>query len=269
VLSSVGVRTPDNLASNDFWEDDYYRGITIPARPDPLFPYERCLARALEELAPVRTGATVLEVGCAPARWLIWYAERFGARVAGIEYSPKGANLSRANLAAAGLSGEIFEGDFFSSDFKLGEFDLVLSLGFIEHFQDIATVFERHVSFVAPGGRLLVGVPNFRGLIGSLQRWGDPGYLRLHNKEAMRPRLYERLATTFGMRLDAVRYINGPDPAMLRITRRSAHLVVLPLTIWRRVRLSDHVNGPFVSSYLVVSFTRPRVALRHGQPRPL
>jgi SAM-dependent methyltransferase len=251
------VQGPVNLAANDFWEDDYYRGIEIPARPDEAFTYERCLARALEELAPVAREQTVFEVGCAPARWLVWYAERFGAQVTGIEYSPKGAELSRANLAAAGVTGTIHQGDFFSEDLGIGQFDLVLSLGFIEHFEDIAAPFDRHVAFVKPGGRLLIGMPNFRGLIGLLQRWGDPSYLGLHNQRAMDPRLYASFADSTNLTLDAVRYIDGPDPAMLRVTRRSAHLAVLPLTLLRKTPAGDRLNGRHISSYLVLTFTRP------------
>jgi SAM-dependent methyltransferase len=250
------VQEPANLATNQFWEDDYYRGIRIPARPDPSFPYERCLARALEELAPVQPDAKVLEVGCAPARWLVWYAERFGADVTGIEYSQKGVELSRANLAAAGVAGEIRQGDFFSDDVGTDEFDAVVSFGFIEHFDDVGAVFRRHVAFVASGGRLVVGMPNFRGLIGMLQRWGDPDYLRLHNRRAMDPRLYAELAGANGVSLDAVRYIDGSDPAMLRVTRRSAHAAVLPLSLLRRLRVSDRFNGRLISSYLLLTFTR-------------
>ena len=97
------VEGPTNLATKNFWEEDYYRGIEIPARPDPDFTFERCLARTLEEVAPVKPGTRVLELGCAPARWLLWYAERFGAKVTGLESSPKGVQLSRENLAAAGV----------------------------------------------------------------------------------------------------------------------------------------------------------------------
>src|SRR5205823_4238614 len=107
------VGEPTNLAGQDFWEGDYYSGIEIPARPDPSFPFERCLARALEEFAAVSRNASVLELGCAPARWLLWYAERFGANVTGLELSSEGARLSRQNLAAGGVDGRIFEGDLF------------------------------------------------------------------------------------------------------------------------------------------------------------
>jgi SAM-dependent methyltransferase len=250
------VAAPKNLATTQFWEEDYYRGIQIPERPDPEFPYERCLARALEEQAPVPPGARVLEVGCAPARWLLWYAERFGANVMGLEYSHKGVELSRENLAAGGVEGEIRQGDLFADDLGLGEFDLVLSLGFIEHFEDIEAAFSRHLDFVRPGGRLVVGMPNFRGLIGTLQRWGDPSYLALHNQRAMDPGLYRKIAGAHGMKMDSARYIDGADPVMVRVTRRSAWVPVIALLAWRKLRLSDHVNNRFISSYLLLTFTR-------------
>ena len=101
----------------------------------------------------------MLEVGCAPAKWLIFYAEHFGARVSGIEYSDKGARMSRDNLAAAGVEGEIDEGDFFAATPR--PYDLVASIGFIEHFDDIeaaareqdASVEQRVVGFQGPYGR--------------------------------------------------------------------------------------------------------------------
>lgn len=247
---------PANLATKNFWEDDYYRGIEIPARPDPDFPYERCLARALEELAPVAHGARVLEVGCSPARWLLWYAERFGAAVTGLEYSAAGVRLSRENLAAAGIDGEIHEGDFFSDDLALGMFDLVLSLGFIEHFDDIPTAFARHVDFAGDGGRMAIGMPNFRGLTGLLQAWSDRTYLKLHNTRAMDADLYWELAGDHGMRVEAVRYVDGADPAMIRAGRRSAQAALIPLTMWRRLRLSDHVNHRLISSYMLLTFSK-------------
>jgi SAM-dependent methyltransferase len=250
------VKGPTNLATKNFWEEDYYRGIEIPARPDPDFPYERCLAHALEELAPVVRGARVLEIGCSPARWLLWYAERFGAAVTGLEYSAAGVRLSRENLAAAGVDGEIHEADFFSGDLVLGRFDLVLSLGFIEHFDDVPAAFARHVDFVGDGGRIVIGMPNFRGLTGFLQAWGDRGYLNLHNRRAMDAELYRQLAGAHGMRLDVVRYIDGVDPAMIRATRRSVQVPLIPLMAWRRLRLSDHVNHRLISSYLLLTFTK-------------
>jgi SAM-dependent methyltransferase len=250
------VAAPTNLATQDFWEDDYYRGIELPVRPNPSYPFERCLLRALEESAPVPAGARVFEIGCAPGRWLVWYAERFAANVTGLEYSARGVELTRNNLRAAAVTGDVVEGDFFSNELSFEPFDLVLSLGFIEHFDDIAQAFARHAKFVKRGGRLVVGMPNYRGVTGFFQRWADPAHLRLHNQDAMDPGRYQSFASDNDLRLDDTRFIGGIDPDLVRISRISARVALMPLRLWRLLPLSDTVNAPWLSSYLLLTFSR-------------
>src|SRR4051794_29467567 len=91
-----------NRAEQDFWDEEHFANLELPARPHDSMPFERCLARELARYAAVQVGATVLEVGCTPARWLVFYAERFGAKVEGVEYTEKGVELSRRNLELIG-----------------------------------------------------------------------------------------------------------------------------------------------------------------------
>jgi SAM-dependent methyltransferase len=246
---------PKNIVEKTFWEEEYFAGISLPCRPDFDMPFERCLARALEERAPVSRGAHVLEVGCAPARWLLFYAEHFGARVEGIEYSAKGAALSRKNLEQAGIEGAIHQADFFAMDAR--PFDLVLSLGFIEHFDEIDAVFDRHVQLVAPGGRLVIGVPNYRGLNRVIQWLADPGHLRLHNLKAMKPSLYRRLAGHRALKIEHIDYLGGADPIIIKLGRRGATPLAMLLGRYRRLRLADRLNHRWISSYLLLTFHRP------------
>jgi trans-aconitate methyltransferase len=181
---------PATIAEKSFWETEYYWSeAELPCRADMTFSFDRSLARALAAHAPVAGRERVIEIGCAPAKWLIFYAERFAAQVSGIEYSEKGAVLSRENLAAAGVDGEILTCDFFDVD--PDDHDLVVSIGFIEHFTDPTQVLARHLDFVAPEGRLAVGVPNFRGLNWMVPRLARSDYLAMHNTAAMRPSLYK------------------------------------------------------------------------------
>jgi SAM-dependent methyltransferase len=256
-VGALSETRPANLAEKSFWEDDYFADVSLPARPDPQTPFDRTLAHELERAAPLAHGQSVIEIGCSPARWLVWYAERFGARPVGVEYSAKGAALSRRNMAAAGVEGEVREGDFFSDAIGSERHDLVLSLGFIEHFDDLERAFARHADFVKPGGRVAIGVPNFRGLTGLLQRWGDPALLALHNRDAMRPALYREFAPRHGLELESTAYIDGVDPYMVRVSRRGPAVVLLPLSRLRRLKVAERVNGRLISSYLLMTF-RPR-----------
>jgi SAM-dependent methyltransferase len=244
------------LASEEFWEETYLSQVALPARPDEAFQFERVLRDALAGHAPAAPGESVIEVGCAPATWLGFYAERFGARVTGIEYTGHGAELSRRNLAALGVEGEIVHGDFFAVE--PAPHDLVLSLGFIEHFDDLEGTFARHAAFVAPGGRLVLGVPNYRGLMGVLQRIGDPAHLAMHNTKAMDPALWRRLGAEHGLQVEFEGYLDGPDPAILAVSpRRRWFMPVVTLLELVRALGGRRLNSRRLSAYLLVVLRRP------------
>jgi len=250
-------RGATGLAPEAFWEDTYLSRVELPSRPDRRVQFERVLEDALAAHAPAARDASVLEVGCAPATWLGFYAERFGARVTGIEYSSHGAELSRRNLDALGVDGEVVEGDFFAM--QASPHDVVLSLGFVEHFADLAGTFAQHAAFVGPGGLLAIGVPNYRGLMGLLQRAADPEHLAMHNTAAMDPALWRRLAAAHGMRVEWQGYLDGPDPDIIAVAARRRWMLapVAVLDLLRRAKVGPRLNGAKVSAYLLVVLRRP------------
>jgi len=77
------------------------------------------------------------------------------------------------------------ESDFFKFESDR-TYDVVFSLGFIEHFEDTQAVIERHVKLLSDNGRLLIILPNFRGINGCIQWLFDRKNLRLHNLESMK-----------------------------------------------------------------------------------
>ena len=251
------------LTRPEFWEQEYHWADAVPpCRPDPALAVDRRMVATLEELAPARPGERVLEIGCAPAKWLAFYGERYGAHVDGIEYSAKGAEISEANLRHLGLEGHAWHADFF--EWQPRPYDLVLSLGFIEHFDDLESVFARHLKFVAPGGRLVLGLPNYRGVVGLTQRLAEPGHLAIHNVEAMRPALWRRLAAEHGIEIEAVRYFGGFDPCIIQLgdhpllspRRIIPGLVTLFGHTAGRLPGFDRLDHPWVSSGLLLVMRR-------------
>jgi SAM-dependent methyltransferase len=263
----VSEPSPRSLTDRSFWEKEYYWGTDGGSRPyrvDPAEPFDRSLAGALGVWAPVAEGRRVLEIGCAPGKWLVFYAERFGAHVEGIEYSAKGAALAEQNLRLCQVRGTVHCADFFAFDPR--PFDLVLSIGFIEHFTDLEGVFARHVEFLAPGGRLALGVPNFRGVNRALQALADREYLHRHNVRATYPALYRELASEHGLELERIGHIGGLDPSIIRLAsdaspfsprRLLPGLVTMAERSFRRTRLGERVQHPWASSYLLATFRRP------------
>jgi len=133
----------------------------------------------------VRPGMEVLEIGCAPGKLLSFLASRLRARIHGLDYSTAGVDCCHKLLRHLRLRGDIRCEDLFQTTFPPASFDLVYSLGVVEHFDDPSDVIDRHVQFLRPGGIALVAVPRYSGLYLDLQSRFDPENLKLHNLRVM------------------------------------------------------------------------------------
>lgn len=154
-----------------------------PILPDVGRPRDRRLFDLFVTTCSLRRGSRVLEAGCGRSRWLPFLAARLGCRVAGIDIEPHAAELARANLEGAGVGGEIVCGDAFTLHRRgelRGAFDVVYSLGVLEHFPDVVGRISSLSLYLKPGGRLLTTVPNLHGPNWWLQRLGDRRTLEAH-----------------------------------------------------------------------------------------
>jgi 2-polyprenyl-3-methyl-5-hydroxy-6-metoxy-1,4-benzoquinol methylase len=142
----------------------------------------------------VRPGMRVLEIGCAPGKRLAYLAKVMQARVCGLDYSEPGISFCRELFSKLGLEAEFRCEDLFHTTFPEGSFDVVYSLGVVEHFEDPQPVVERHLNMVKPGGIVLITVPNYGGLYGRIQRYFDPQNLKIHNLDMMSRKALLRLA---------------------------------------------------------------------------
>ena len=165
-------------------------GLRKHLRPH-VRPYDQAVL--WERLYPVylsnAAGLKAVEIGSAPGTFLVELAQRFGVEPYGIEYTPHGAALNRRLFEQNGISADnVLHDDFFSEQLHTRHrerFDVVISRGFIEHFDDPRSVIDRHVNLLKPGGTLIVHIPNFRGINYAIQRLLDRQILDVHNLTIM------------------------------------------------------------------------------------
>ena len=158
-----------DLVGRDAWDQYYQAGPwRLPAWADSaLHPHRDRLVRRLLPRGP---GRRLLEVGSAPGRYLAFFARELGYEVVGIDYSPAGHAATLRNMELTATRAEVILGDFFTHPFGPASFDVVLSVGFIEHFDDRRRVLGRMDEVVKPGGWLVATWPNLRGLNGWIFR---------------------------------------------------------------------------------------------------
>lgn len=154
---------------------------------------------------------TAIEIGCFPGQFIDHVAGK-GYRVSGIDTYP-GVDKLNDWLAARGrLVGGFVRASLadFVAAYKGDGFDLVLSLGFVEHFERFCDVLYDHVRLTRVGGRIVVGAPNFatpfqRALHHSL----DPANLANHVLEAMYPSVWSMFLASVGVEVHYAGNLGG------------------------------------------------------------
>jgi SAM-dependent methyltransferase len=124
--------------------------------------WARLHRRKIRENFPPWIGqGRLLDVGCATGRFLS-RMRAVGWHVAGVEIDPVAA------AKAALVTPEVFVGDPVEAPFAEGSFDVVTSFHVVEHLTRPLAALSRMIGWLAPGGLLIVEVPNAGGAGGRL-----------------------------------------------------------------------------------------------------
>jgi SAM-dependent methyltransferase len=112
--------------------------------------------RIAEAFPPWRGRGRLLDVGCASGKFLR-QMQAVGWRVAGIELDEAAANKAR------GVTPDIIVGDPAHVVLGEAEFDVITAFHVVEHLPDPLGALRNMVRWLAPGGLMLVEVPNAAG----------------------------------------------------------------------------------------------------------
>lgn len=249
------------LTEVKFWES-FWGKCTLPSIVDMDFSYDRCLARGLKNNLPDIKG-DVFEVGCAPGKWLAFMAKEFAMNPSGIEYSEAGMNATLENFKILQLApGSILTGDFFQTKPER-QFDVVMSFGFIEHFDNVDEVVDLHLGWLKPGGVLILGVPNFCGIYSTIQGILDREILDKHNLKIMNLDYFRSLATRFRLKPVFLDYIGSFEPSLPIVKHRFGNPLQFLVRglLWlarriRRIQALDRWNNRFISSFILAIYKK-------------
>lgn len=175
----------------------------------------------------IKKGRSCIEIGCYPGRYLPMVSAS-GYVLNGIDMTPEVTSLLPAWLRGEGCT----IGEFVHADFRLHDFnqtyDLVYSVGFLEHFEDWESVLRKHASLVSPGGYLMISVPNFKGALQRWPRWYlDKENFYRHNLRAMRIREWAKVLRSLNMKVEWCGYFGRYDFWVDRMSRTRAQSLLL------------------------------------------
>jgi len=207
----------DRLTGQAYWEDRWER-IRAPKeiRRDTKHAVNKELIKIFDIYLPHQTGLTILEIGGAPGQFLLYFAKEFGYSPHAIDYSTIGCEKMRQAFEIANLDVTIYNRDIFADISDLPGFDIVFSMGFIEHFSDLDSIVGKHVELLKKQGILLLGVPNYSGISQVVLKRLAPQLLSRHNLETMDIKKWESFEKKYGLKTLFKAYIGGFNPGRFR-----------------------------------------------------
>ena len=153
------------LTNEKKWDKDW-QSVGLPqivkTSPKPQHPYYiDVLDKFFHQHLPKNNNFELLELGCAPGRWLHYFNKEFGYKVSGLESSNVGFGLAKQNLDMLGIKSDIYFGDVLNYKFNK-KFDIIFSMGLVEHFNPPIEIIRKHLELTKPNGYTIIGIPNFK-----------------------------------------------------------------------------------------------------------
>ncbi len=254
---------PATLTDQSFW-DDYWDNLSLPREciRQPRSFYLNAILDVFDGYLPRVPGLSVVELGGAPGQYLAYMHKNLGYRVTCVDYSATGCQKTAENFRLLGIPGEVIQADIFADDTALPQFDVVYSLGLIEHFADRAPVVERHVRLLKRGGYLVLGVPNFRGVNGWFMRSLGPEVYAAHDIEAMDLNGWRAFEERLNLETVFKAYVGGFEPSIFtrREEKRLGNLVPYLIAVGLSRVLHRHFgflrrfNSPNLSGYAMAVY---------------
>jgi len=151
------------------WDESWVSVVDTMAEPSGWLLLDSIKLERLLSILPAE--GKVLEVGCGSARLSAFLAKR-GYKITGLDYSKSALEVAQRNFVGMGLPSQLIGSD---NEKKLGDdekedghrfvpgdatklpfsdncFDIVLSTGLLEHFEDPSIVVKEMARVLVPGG---------------------------------------------------------------------------------------------------------------------
>lgn len=244
--------TDKNFWAN-YWESKQDLAFVVP----PKHTFHQ-IFRSLIESKSIKSA---IELGGFPGYYAIFLKKYFNVDTTLFDFyiHPK---IMQEVFAANGLDANsinVVEGDLFKYEPSV-QYDLVLSCGLIEHFNDTTDIIARHLTFLKPGGTLLITIPNFTGVNGWVQQKFDRDNYDKHNISCMYPDLLSGIATKLGLEEVRSTYYGYFSVWLENRKEKPALVTAFVKLIWYAGKLLTKVipfQSKTLSPYIVLSAVKP------------
>lgn len=250
----MGNQLTDRTFWKKYWESK--KDLAVAIKPNYTF------YQVLRKLIKQNNIKTAIELGGFPGYYAIYLNKYENLETTLFDYYVHTGILVDV-LAANDLNEKsigVIEGDLFKYK-ALKQYDLVLSCGLIEHFEDTKDIIGRHLPFLKPGGTLFITLPNFLGVNGWVQKNFDQENYSKHNLKSMQIGPLAQICHQLNLQEVELNYY-GKFSVWLENERSKSPLAkLLTRTIWVAGKVFTRivpVETELLSPYIVLTARKPK-----------
>lgn len=198
----------DRLTSQGYWEGYYQNGALTREQIEGICSIYDDFWDGLileNEACPPKT---IIEIGGYPGRYLAYLSAKYGLIPTSLDFNSDDQRISDA-MCAFGISKyHVIRADFIGY-VPDQQYDIVISNGFIEHFNNYEAVLDEHVKYLKPGGTMFLMIPNMRYYSWFYKTLVDRANLLIHNTKCMKKEVFTSFATRNHLKLARLEYYGG------------------------------------------------------------
>lgn len=242
----------NNLTDRSFWKSFWESRIGLIFSIKPDYVFGDILAKIIKE----KNAKTAIELGGFPGYYAIYLKKYQQMETTLLDYFIH-EGLVKQLLEKNGLKEtdiKIIEADLFNYT-PAEQYDMVLSFGLIEHFNDTKAIIKTHFAFLKPGGTLFITLPNFTGVNGWVQRKFDRENYDKHYIESMNPPLLADYCRQLGLKNVEAYYYGGFSTWLENKAHQSALTKGFVKSLWFAGKVISkviRVESKLLSPYIVV-----------------
>ncbi|MFC5283760.1 class I SAM-dependent methyltransferase [Pedobacter alpinus] len=242
----------DRLFWKNYWESKKDLIFVIPEK----YVFKEIFDRLFKE----QKINSVIELGGFPGYYATFLKKFYQTNTTLLDYFVY-PELTQKLLQKNGLAEKdvaIIEADLFSHQ-PVQKYDLVLSCGLIEHFESTKSIITQHLLYLNDGGKLLITLPNFKGVNGFVQKTFDLENYNKHNIGSMNIQLLVTIAKDLGLKNVNAYYFGGFSVWLENKQQKSTFTKAFVKTIWYAGKLLTKPFGyqsRLFSPYIVLEATK-------------
>jgi SAM-dependent methyltransferase len=245
----------NNLTDRPFWKSfwESRKGLIFKLKPNYVF------GDILAKIIADKGATNAIELGGFPGYYSIYLKKYQQLKTTLLDYfiHPELVNklLAANDLKTGDIN--IVEADLFTYQ-PAEKYDMVLSFGLIEHFNDTKFIINEHLKFLKPGGTLFITLPNFKSVNGWVQKNFDKENYDKHNINSMDLNLLRDSCKALGLK-DIEAYYHGKFTVWLENkSEQKAVSKAIVKAIWTVGKVFTKIipiESKALSPYIVVKAT--------------